>query len=154
MKAISLWQPWASFIAWGIKTIETRHWPLPKNIKGPLAIHATKKIVKVNDPYFEDALLKRNLFYNDLPRGFILCYFDSVQCIKITQENIPDYPERAFGDYTPGRYMWQMEGLNILPWPVMIQGKQGVWNWGFHKSPKSQTKRETKQLKLFNGDSL
>jgi len=27
MKTISLWQPWASAVAVGSKTIETRHWP-------------------------------------------------------------------------------------------------------------------------------
>lgn len=26
MKAISLWQPWASAMALGLKSIETRHW--------------------------------------------------------------------------------------------------------------------------------
>lgn len=40
MKAISLWQPWASLIAHGVKTIETRSWSTP--YRGPLAIHAAK----------------------------------------------------------------------------------------------------------------
>ena len=31
MKAISLWQPWASLVAEGVKTIETRSWAPPKN---------------------------------------------------------------------------------------------------------------------------
>lgn len=149
MKAITLWQPWASFMEWGIKTIETRHWPLPKNIKGPIAIHAAKKVVRVTDPYFDKALLERNLSYSDLPTGFILCYFDTVECIKANENNIPDYPERAFGDYTPGRYMWKMDGLNILPWPVMIQGKQGIWNWNFHKSTKPFKEESQKQLKIW-----
>ncbi len=38
MKALSLWQPWASLIALGVKTIETRSWAT--NYRGPLAIHA------------------------------------------------------------------------------------------------------------------
>jgi len=153
MKVISLWQPWASLMAWGIKTIETRHWPLPQNIKGPIAIHAAKKLVKVKDPYFEDALLERNLSYNDLPRGFILCYFDTVECILINyrQDGVPDYPERAFGDYTPGRYMWKMKGLNVLPWPLMIQGRQGIWNWNTseHPIPSNDVAKPEQQLKLF-----
>ena len=40
MKAISLWQPWASAIAIGEKTIETRSWWTPH--RGALAIHAAK----------------------------------------------------------------------------------------------------------------
>lgn len=38
MKALTLWQPWASLVALGVKTIETRSW-LTK-YRGPLAIHA------------------------------------------------------------------------------------------------------------------
>lgn len=41
MRAITLWQPWASAVALGSKTIETRHWST--NYRGPLAIHAAKR---------------------------------------------------------------------------------------------------------------
>lgn len=41
MKALTLWQPWASLIALGIKRIETRSWST--NYRGPLAIHAAKR---------------------------------------------------------------------------------------------------------------
>lgn len=43
LKALSLWQPWASLVAEGVKTIETRHWST--RYRGPLAIHATKQPV-------------------------------------------------------------------------------------------------------------
>lgn len=41
MKAISLWQPWATLISTGDKTWETRSWAT--TYRGPLAIHAAKK---------------------------------------------------------------------------------------------------------------
>ena len=44
MKALSLTQPWASLVADGRKTTETRSWLT--HYRGPLAIHATK----VRDP--------------------------------------------------------------------------------------------------------
>lgn len=45
MKAISLWQPWASLIACGAKPFETRHWAPPRELIGQtIAIHAAKKI--------------------------------------------------------------------------------------------------------------
>lgn len=45
MKAISLWQPWASLIACGIKPFETRSWAPPRHLIGQsIAIHAAKKI--------------------------------------------------------------------------------------------------------------
>lgn len=46
MKALSLWQPWATLIAVGQKRIETRHWPT--TYRGPLAIHATKRRPETN----------------------------------------------------------------------------------------------------------
>jgi hypothetical protein len=43
MKAISLWQPWATLVAIGAKTIETRGWST--SYRGPIAIHAAKKLI-------------------------------------------------------------------------------------------------------------
>ena len=40
MKALTVRQPWASLIAAGVKTIETRSWS--SEYRGPLAIHAGK----------------------------------------------------------------------------------------------------------------
>jgi hypothetical protein len=41
MKAITIWQPWASLIACGTKKYETRSWPT--KYRGPIAIHAAAK---------------------------------------------------------------------------------------------------------------
>ena len=41
IKALSLWQPWASAIAVGAKRIETRHWKT--DYRGPLLIHAARE---------------------------------------------------------------------------------------------------------------
>ena len=44
MYAISLWQPYASLIAEGIKVQETRNWAPPKHLIGErIAIHAAKR---------------------------------------------------------------------------------------------------------------
>lgn len=44
MKAITLWEPWASLMAREFKRCETRSWPLPESLKNkPVAIHAAKK---------------------------------------------------------------------------------------------------------------
>lgn len=40
MKCLSLWQPWASFVAWKVKPTDTRSWCTEH--RGPLAIHASK----------------------------------------------------------------------------------------------------------------
>ena len=45
MHAITLHQPWASLIALGIKTVETRSWPAPARLVGrTIAIHAGKRV--------------------------------------------------------------------------------------------------------------
>lgn len=42
MRALSLWQPWASLVPLGFKTIETRSWST--DYGGPLLIHAAKTL--------------------------------------------------------------------------------------------------------------
>lgn len=59
MKAITLSQPWASLVALGVKTIETRSWGT--TYRGPLAIHAGKHCeAGVAGDYYVD---------DDTPRG-------------------------------------------------------------------------------------
>lgn len=41
MKALTLWQPWASLVALGEKKIETRTWST--TYRGTLAIHASNQ---------------------------------------------------------------------------------------------------------------
>lgn len=44
MKAITIWQPWASLLAHGMKQYETRSWAT--KYRGPIAIHAAKRPVR------------------------------------------------------------------------------------------------------------
>lgn len=57
MKAISLWQPWASLIACGAKPYETRDWAPPRALIGQtIAIHAAKKIDKGAAQFAEELM--------------------------------------------------------------------------------------------------
>ncbi len=57
MKAISLWQPWASLIACGAKPYETRDWaPPPELIGQRIAIQASKKVDKAAKAFAEDLM--------------------------------------------------------------------------------------------------
>lgn len=54
MKLASLWEPWATLMSLGAKTIETRHWYTP--YRGWMAIHATKSglsMANLHDQCFE-----------------------------------------------------------------------------------------------------
>lgn len=63
MKALTVWQPWASLVALGVKTIETRSWST--SYRGPLAIHAAKRRPKMAEAMLlEEAGLTRLV---DLP---------------------------------------------------------------------------------------
>lgn len=54
MKALSLWQPWATLIANGAKQIETRSWST--SYRGPILIHAAKrKVLKELKELAEDS---------------------------------------------------------------------------------------------------
>lgn len=126
MKAISLWQPWASLMALGWKKNETRPWLT--RYRGPLLIHAAKKIVPwpsiMIQAVFEDIAFQPP----DLPLGAILCKVSLVDCVKITFYNRPSYPEVKYGDYTSGRYQWITEDLEIFDSPIPFRGRQGIFN--------------------------
>jgi len=131
MKCISLWQPWATLMAIGAKRNETRSWETSH--RGPLAIHAAKKWnrelsdVCGTEP-FSSRLASVGMGAHDLPFGAIVCTVKLVDCIRITSANAPTGDERAFGNYTPGRFMWITEELQLLPLPIAYSGHQGLFN--------------------------
>jgi len=127
LKAITLWQPWASLMAFGDKKIETRSWHT--RYRGPLAIHAAKKIVPYTNIEILSAIESHGLNCRKLPTGAVLAICELVDCKKIGIHNRPDMPERAYGDYAPGRYMWITKELTALSEPITARGYQGVWNW-------------------------
>lgn len=131
MKAISLWQPWASAIAIGAKKIETRHWSTP--YRGPLAIHAAKtkdhiSYMKYPGVFesFVDAGFKTPL---DLPLGAIVATCSLVECYRtesICQELTT--LERALGGYEDGRFGWLLEDVVWIKNPIFFRGAQGFFN--------------------------
>lgn len=126
MKAIGLWQPWASAMAFGLKKNETRSWPT--TYRGPLLIHAAKKVIPWPSDYIQLSFHGVAVQPKDLPLGQILCRVDLVDCKRITLDNRPPVGmEREFGDYTPGRYMWITDNLEVLS-PFPFRGRQGLFN--------------------------
>jgi len=155
MKAISLWQPWASLIAIGAKKIETRSWPT--KYRGPLAIHAAKR------PFNTDLYLDRELHvfaealelpdiysFDELPYGAVIATCNLKDCWQIVSTKIGaedvspklkipgteliagatiGLQEYYFGDYTPGRFVWRLGDIKQLPEPIPARGMQGLWDW-------------------------
>ena len=86
MKAISLWQPWASLMADGRKKIETRHWHPPAWLLGQeLAIHATMKVDRdACEDFGYDALT--------IPRGCVVAIVRLITYEKFGQDAWKKYP--------------------------------------------------------------
>lgn len=130
MKAISLWQPWATLMALGLKNIETRSWPT--KYQGALLIHASLKmnrsLLAISGP-IKEALSQRGFTsIADLPRGGIIGKVELIGCLKITEHNTPTEPELSFGDYTPGRYAWICANAKPFKKIIPYRGYQGLFN--------------------------
>ncbi len=153
MKALTLTQPWATLVALGAKRIETRSWGTP--YRGPLAIHAAKgfppeaKALCLMVPFY-NALKKggRHISHtimappegvvpHDLPLGAVVatchlvgCYRTEDPFIRILLETGTGAPfEQTFGDYSPGRWAWVLDGIKPLPEPIPARGALGLWEW-------------------------
>jgi hypothetical protein len=125
MTALSLWQPWASYIAAGMKRFETRHWAT--NYRGPLAIHAAKRPLTEDERWLlEDFPLAYG--HGPLPFGAIVATCELVDCLRITGHPGDDR-EHALGEWSPGRYAWALVNVQRLPVPIPCRGAQGLWTW-------------------------
>jgi hypothetical protein len=151
MKAITLWQPWASLVAKKYKKIETRSWYT--SYRGPIAIHAAKTYpswVKCIFKWVADLLgeekYEESFWYyleNKIgPFGMVVATANLVDCLQIKEIHGRIWAvnlngssihiqgnELEFGDYTPGRYAWILEDIQELPEPIPARGAQGLWNW-------------------------
>jgi len=130
MKAITLTQPWATLVAIGEKQWETRSWRT--NYRGRLAIHAAKGfprsaqyIAKETQP-FQDALNRPN---EDLPLGAIIAVVTLEDILPVVSVSAQiSGTELVFGDYTPGRWAWQLTEIYPLQYPVPCKGALSLWD--------------------------
>ena len=133
--AVSLWEPWASLMALGSKTIETRSWSTAH--RGPLLICAAKRRDPrflnslLDDPRFRSALASlsppfRSVEIDDLAFGQAVALVDLFDCRRV-EEIRPTETERTFGNFSPGRFGWLTRSRRRLkPFPVV--GKQGLFS--------------------------
>jgi hypothetical protein len=132
MKALTIWQPWAAFVAAEIKRNETRSWSTRH--RGEIAIHAS-----LNSPYTGgldrymtdviDAGLRRLL----VASGAIIAVGEITDCQPTCREGVRPVRtllssrEIALGDYSEGRYAWAIRNVRRLRNPVPCKGAQGLW---------------------------
>ena len=120
MKAISLHQPWASMIARGEKTIETRWWRT--HYRGDLLICSTKR------PSFPS-----------LPCGFAIAIVDVYDCVPYESEM--DL-ESGFDELRARMLLilklqeksdvrlwaWMLRDIRPITTPFEVRGRQGFFN--------------------------
>jgi hypothetical protein len=145
MKALSLWQPWATLIAIGAKSIETRSWST--TYRGPLAIHAAKKWDRATSRMCADEPFRSQLLaagYEPqrsdwgLPLGAVVALARVEDCFQFKAADmvnrqgerrpLPDEMERAFGDYFPGRFGLILRDVRKLERPIPYRGHQGPFD--------------------------
>lgn len=135
MKAITLYQPYASLLIWREKRIETRSWK--HSYRGELAIHAGATFPKwakelcYTEPFKSVLMLHGITSPEQLPLAAVLGKTQLVAMVEMTPETIGGLTpnELAFGDYTLGRFMWVTTGSKEYVTPIPAKGKQGLWNW-------------------------
>ena len=153
MKCISLWQPWATLVVLGEKRIETRSWPTKH--RGRMAIHAAKKWswyqkhICTTEPFLS---ILNSRGYNpnnamkELDFGAVIGSVELLDCQRIPVFHNYDLnklfdqciseKERAFGDFSWGRFAWQLDLPIHFDDPIPYRGRQG-----FFKIP--DTKNDT-----------
>lgn len=164
MKAITVYQPYASLIATENKIYETR--ACSTKYRGPIAIHAAQKVdddvfrflicpLSTMRELYKCGVTERNV--DDLPRGAIIATAElvdvwrietsvltgEIRARKLNSDNRPSvteiYPthkEKELGDWRPGRYAWELRNVKILPEPIPAKGKSSLWDW----NPEAATK--------------
>jgi activating signal cointegrator 1 len=133
LRAISLWQPWASLFALGLKRIETRHWPT--NYRGVLVVHAAQKWTAnekrtAQSPSFAVPLLDHKLNPADLPRGVLLGTVEVIDCqpTEALLRGGLSIEERMYGNFAPERFGWVTINHQPFARPIPWKGAQGFFN--------------------------
>lgn len=138
MKALSIWQPWASLIITGKKKIETRSWPAPHSIIGQkIAIASTKTIrreqreAEADQAFIQHYAATSLPSFDKLPLGSVLGTVCVESCRMIDSDFLQTLSEQeeAFGWYGPGRYAWFLSEPELFETPIPARGRQGLWNW-------------------------
>jgi hypothetical protein len=148
MKALTVWQPWASLIAAGCKPIEWRGWVFPEYLLGArIAIHAGARRVRVNeiagllldlrqdDQDFTSlvvepsiALLERwHTSPGALPLSTVLCTAvlgDPIRAPEYAKSRGID-SDRI--DHT--KWGWQLGEIEPVIPMAPARGGQGFWSW-------------------------
>jgi len=135
VKAISLWQPWASLMLLSTefrKKFETRKWDTSH--RGVLLIHSAMRmppesLALARQEPFKTALEDDPLW--SIRRGHVLGAVNLTDCFQIRPYGetpaklFAGRPfENSFGDFSPGRFAWECKDAIRFKEPFFWKGRQ------------------------------
>lgn len=127
MRAISLWQPWATAWVIGLKTIETRHWET--DYRGDLAVHAAKRLQADEREWWDKLAETDPRFPRRPPLGAIVGVVRLIDVIPTESciGRISD-TEARWGNYAPERFGWIADNFRPFREPIPFQGRQSFFS--------------------------
>lgn len=138
MRSLSLWQPWASAMEVGAKTIETRN--RLTHVRGKIAIQAAKKTDNELRKAFEELCQDPWIFkcfkqaglddWGKLSFGCIVAVGTLYHCEPtLAFRAVYDLPphEYELGNFTAGRFGWMFKDIRRLKMPVPCSGNRGFF---------------------------
>jgi len=152
MKALTIWQPWATLIAVGAKPYEFRGWRVPAYVCGQrIAIHAGARPVKPAEvrallQYLTTGQTWRTGLVADLALPLLTRLRDDPGCVPLSailctgvigEARSALDVAREFGgkindsdrdEYS--NFAWPITEIEPLMPPQEARGAQGFWNWG------------------------
>lgn len=136
LKALSLWQPWASLILHGHKQFETRSWFT--DYRGELIVHAAKQWKENQVGVLSSLSFKYKFIEEDLSKpphmitllGKAVAVCDLVDCIPITHDFRARQTQLELdcGNWALGRWAWRLDNVRAIDPPIPIKGHQRLWN--------------------------
>lgn len=127
---ITMYQPWASWVAWGWKTIETRtHQRLRSLVGKTILIHASKRVdpgsFLVDNPFVSAAQIDETS-YRGMPRGAIIAkafVYEFSLLSGMHSSNAMCPCDHA------GRYGIFLSNIQHIEPPIAAKGMQGIWKF-------------------------
>lgn len=158
MKALTIWQPWASLIIAGAKPYEFRGWKLPASMMGQrIVIHAAaRKINRIATMGLLNTLIERD--FDDIGRELAAetCLVPEKAIPVLNQALDGNLPHSCglgtaiLGEPRLGtevatefgvprandsdrdqhaNWAWPLTDIEPWPEPIPMRGAQGFWNW-------------------------
>jgi hypothetical protein len=117
----------------GLKTIETRSWATRH--RGMILIHAS--LGKSGSIFASQKPFQRHITnFDALPFGAIIGAVIISDIIPVTDTGLAEntlaqltMEEKAFGDYSVGRYAWLLNDAVMFERPIPARGMLNVWEY-------------------------